>query len=103
MAIETTRRELGKQFSEGARLLWQEKAERGWTQGALMRAIGAKPGVVQRWLYGDTKPSWKWASKLEEAFGIPLKAWTLEPKVPFIAPAARDGDEGVEAPLAANN
>ena len=92
MGIEVTRLTLGPRFSEGARLLWLVLAERAWSQGEAARAIGAKAGVVPRWLYGDTRPSWDWASKLRDLFGIPLESWTLPPSIPFVAPAARFAD-----------
>ncbi len=94
MGIETTRTSLGKRFSEGARLLWVAKTERGWSQGEVRRAIGAKAGVVPRWLYGDTKPSWDWAVRLRDTLGIPLEAWTVPSTVVFIPPAAREDESG---------
>lgn len=89
MAIGSSRTELGDRFSEGARLLWCVLSDRGWSQGELTRAIGAKPGVVPRWLYGDTKPGWTWATKLRDMFGITFETWTVEPTLPFVPPAAR--------------
>ena len=90
MAIVATRTHLGSQFSEGARLLWVAMESRGWSQGQLTKAVAARPGVVPRWLYGDTKPSWDWAKKISGLFGIALEAWTLEPTAPFVPPAARE-------------
>lgn len=91
MGIATTRTHLGEHFSEGARLLWAEIEIRGWSQGQLAKAIDAKPGVVPRWLYGDTKPSWDWAARLRDVLGIPLEAWTLAASESFVPPAAREG------------
>jgi hypothetical protein len=88
MAIETTRIALGPRFNEGARLLWQVLLERQWSQGDMARAIGAKPGVVPRWLYGDTRPSWEWAARLLDVCGIPLAAQTSAPTIAFVLPAA---------------
>lgn len=98
MAIETTRLTLGKSFSEGARLLWKVMTDRQWSQGELARAIGAKPGVVPRWLYGDTKPSWDWAKKIHDLFGIAFESWTLAPEIEFVPPAARADDSGTSLP-----
>jgi DNA-binding XRE family transcriptional regulator len=96
MGIASTRTHLGEQFSEGARRLWAEMDRRGWSQGQIAKAIDAKPGVVPRWLYGDTKPSWDWAVKLRDTFGIALEAWTVPPSCAFIPPAARAADESGE-------
>lgn len=96
MSIEVSRTRMGTRFNEGARLLWQVMVERGWSQGELGRALDAKPGTLPRWLYGDTKPSWDWAVKLRDAFGIALEAWTLEPTAAFVPPAAREADQSGE-------
>jgi hypothetical protein len=95
MGIATTRTHLGEQFSEGARLLWLAMEERGWSQGQVAKAIEAKSGVVPRWLYGDTKPSWDWAVVLRDTFRIPLEAWTIAPTVEFVPPAAREVESGL--------
>lgn len=89
-AIASSRTELGPHFSEGARLLWNAKENQSLSHGGIARLIGATGGVVPRWLYGDTRPSWNWASKLFVTFGIPLVAWTEPPSRPFTLPAARE-------------
>ncbi len=93
MRISATRMHLGEHFSEGARLLWAVMEDRSWSQGQLTRAIEAKPGVVPRWLYGDTRPSWGWAERLRDAFAIPLEAWLTAPAATFLPPAARDSEQ----------
>lgn len=99
MSIATTRQLLGDHFSEGARLLWVALESRGWSQGQMAKAISAKGGVVPRWLYGDTKPSWTWAVTLRETFEIPLEAWTMQPTEPFVPPAARSEHAANDAAL----
>lgn len=98
MGIAATRTKLGDHFSEGARLLWLAMESRGWSQGQVAKAIEAKSGVVPRWLFGDTKPSWDWAVILRDTFEIPLEAWTLPPTQEFIPPAARELDSAPELP-----
>ncbi|WP_394825009.1 hypothetical protein [Pendulispora albinea] len=88
MPLVLSRRSLGARFSEGSRLLWAALDVYG-TQGALTKVLGAKPGMVSRWLYGDVKPGWYWAGRLDTVLGIPLRSWGKEPKKPFIPPAAR--------------
>lgn len=97
MAIATTRTELGESFSEGARLLWLAMQERGWSQGQLTKALEAKPGMVSRWLYGDTKPGWDWAEKIREVVGIAFDAWAMKPTASFVPPAARESGDATVA------
>ncbi len=69
------RRHLGENFSEGARRLWAVVDNREITQAGLTAALGARPGVVSRWLYGDRRPSIEWAAKIERLFRIPARLW----------------------------
>lgn len=94
MGIVSTRTELGPHFSEGARLLWVFMESRGMSQGALMRLLGTKAGVIPRWLYGVTRPGLDWAMKVRDALGIAPEEWTRDPTAPFVPPAARADESG---------
>jgi hypothetical protein len=89
MSLPYKRTELGPKFSEGARLLWLAMRENKWSQGELGKAIDAKPGVVNRWLYGDIRPGLAWAEELLAVVKIPLSAWNQRPVRAFVPPAAR--------------
>lgn len=88
-AITLSRTTLGPRFSEGARLLWDAMSRLSLSQWGLTRLLGTKPGVVSRWLYGDTRPGWDWANKILSACDVPLDAWTKPSSVRFVPPAAR--------------
>lgn len=62
--------------------------ERGWSIRELRAQIGAGPGVVDRWLYGDGRPRGEFSTKLDERFGIPAGRWYESPAQPFAPPVA---------------
>lgn len=83
-----TREELGGDFTEGARLLWQVMLGRGWSQARLAREIGASPSAVNRWLYGDQVPLFKWLLRIQQKFRISMAKWSEVPTESFRPPAA---------------
>jgi len=82
------RRTLGRQFSEGARLLWFELGKRGWDQSAAARELGTSSGTVNRWLYGERRPSAEWAARIESVLAIPARTFGEPPTQEFEPPAA---------------
>lgn len=82
-ALLYSRRELGKRFSEGARLLWVAMRREGLTQEALRKDMGRARGVVGHWLRGDRRPDGASRGKLFERFEIKPQAWEEDPKKPF--------------------
>lgn len=85
------RKHLGERFSEGARMLWRAIEKNGLPMRAVAEAVGPPtvPGDVCRWLYGDHRPTLRALMALEQAYRIPLSAWTVAPRRPFVPPAAR--------------
>lgn len=79
------RRHLGPKFSEGARLLWAVLGRLN-SQEAVRERIDCSQGLVNRWLYGDRLPGLSYVFKLEDAFGIPCRAWMLKPAKRFSLP-----------------
>lgn len=77
---------LGRNVTEGTRLLWAELARRGWSQEDLRRSVHVARGVVGRWLYGDRLPDLASATKLQRLLGIPIEAWSAGPTEPFSLP-----------------
>lgn len=94
-----SRRDLGDQFNEGARLLWLALRERDWSQWELCKHLTGRdgetlgPGIVCRWLYGDRRPSLRMAVELRDLLGIAIETWHAEPSEPFTPPALEDEDE----------
>lgn len=72
--------EFGDKYSEGSQLLAAELEKRDWSQGDLQRKLGVASGLIGRWLHGEKRPGAVWASKIEEAVGIPASAWGREPR-----------------------
>ena len=69
----------GDQYSEGARMFRLRLAELGMSQGQAAQKLGVLyPGHVNRWLQGLAMPGVKYAVAIEEAFGVPVVAWTQE-------------------------
>jgi Meiotically up-regulated gene 113 len=87
----TRRTNLGPNFNEGARLLWDALETKSWTHNELCRRVGATHGAHASWLYGDGRPRLVYALKLEELFAIPVKAWDLPPTEAFALVADRRG------------
>ena len=65
--------------SRGTLALEAALSKRGWTQGELMRQLGCKPGMVNRWLHGYRSPGRDWAAKIEALLGIKATAWGEAP------------------------
>jgi hypothetical protein len=84
----TYRRHLGPKFSEGSRLLWAVIESQG-SQEAVRRTLRTTRGVVSKWLYGDRggdDMELKFAVRVEDAFGIPVRAWLTKPTKRFKVP-----------------
>jgi transcriptional regulator with XRE-family HTH domain len=78
---------MGDHFNEGARQLWGAVESLGGQRQAAEK-IGADVTALNRWLYGDRKPSREFASKIADALGIPVNAWDLKAKRGFKLAAA---------------
>ena len=61
--------------SEGQRMLLAVTG----TLTAIANEIGAKHNMISAWRSGDKMPSAPARARMQEAFGIPVKAWTLRP------------------------
>ncbi len=83
-AIAIHRRKLGRHPNEGARLLWDKVRELGLSIAGLTKALGSEPGMANRWLWCDTRPSPAWADVLEDQLGIPHRAWRERPSVRIV-------------------
>jgi hypothetical protein len=91
------RKKLGPRFSEGARHLWLFLKEHQWPPEALALEIAKATGktynlsgLVNRWLYGDRKPSRLYANVLKKVAGILTDLWD-QPSTDekFVPPAAQ--------------
>ena len=83
MPVETHRRHVGGNWNEGARLLWDAMRERRLNQADVRKLLRGRDGelaegAVNRWLYGDRRPSLDLAVQLESALGVPVAAWGRE-------------------------
>lgn len=97
------RTRFGKDFSEGARLLWL--AISGMTQSDAKDRIGCSAGMLTHWLYGDRRPSAEWLARIEDAFDVPAGEWGRPPTEPFTLPAVEqaDADESGDHPAIAHS
>lgn len=93
-----SRTRLGKQFSEGARLLWGAIAP-GTISEAAGRLVCTK-GMVTHWLYGDSRPGATWAAKVQDIYGVPADTWGRDPTEAFTLPAVESNAQE-DASLAA--
>jgi transcriptional regulator with XRE-family HTH domain len=75
---------LGPSVTEGVVLLWKELRLRGWTQGKLARELGmSSNAMVNRWLHAMRRPSIRWAVRIEQVTGVPVRSWSEERTKPF--------------------
>ena len=81
-------RDLGPKFSEGARLLWLRSRNLGHSPETIRQVIGCTNGVVNRWLYGERGIELALAVRVEDAYGIPVRAWLMKPTKPFRLPCS---------------
>jgi hypothetical protein len=89
---------LGKHFSEGARILWKWLGSEPGRQNQLRTELGMRQGQLTPILYGDHRPKTEIAMRIRRVCGIDLALWILDPQEPFIPPAARvANDEGGKA------
>jgi plasmid maintenance system antidote protein VapI len=79
----------GELRSRGRQLLAKAIYDRALTQNGAETAIGSPKGAMSRWVNGVRKPGRQWASRLEEAFGVPMAAWDAEPDEPDVAATNR--------------
>jgi transcriptional regulator with XRE-family HTH domain len=81
MPVEPHRRRTGPNWNEGARLLWEVMRDRKLNQSDVRRLLKGptgkelSEGAVNRWLYGDRRPSRASTTQIEEALGVPASAW----------------------------
>ncbi|HEX4334630.1 MAG TPA: hypothetical protein VH062_01885 [Polyangiaceae bacterium] len=87
------RRNLGKHFSEGARLAWLELRARAWTLADLTKNSGQDGSAIHRVMYGDRKPPLAVVLPLQQLFGVPVAMWALPPAEPFTLPGAEDQEQ----------
>lgn len=86
MGIAPSRKHLGKDFTEGARLLWQHARP---SHRALAKKLGISTSFMHSLLFGDVLPGLTTLQACERVCGIPLSAWSEGPKKHFVPPAAR--------------
>jgi hypothetical protein len=84
-----SRSHLGPKFNEGARQLWLALQRVGWTQGRLQREVGACPGSVSHWLFGERVPGRAASMNIKRLFDIDPMVWDLPPAEPFTVPSER--------------
>lgn len=54
-----------------------------WSQNELARALNARSGDVNRWLWCVVRPGRDWCVAIERMLGIPVAAWTRPPTKPL--------------------
>ncbi len=65
---------MGRERSAAAQLRLT-LAELGWSQAALSEAIDVSKSVICRLISGDRTPTLTVAFRLEDAIGLPARAW----------------------------
>lgn len=108
------RKELGRFFSEAARLLWLEMLRREWSKADLGRALSEisaefnvsagldRTSLVSRWLYGLRRPNLAFVLLLERLFQISPALWNTKPIQPFAPPWAQTEDPTAATPEVAS-
>lgn len=86
--MRSFRRDTGRSFSEGARLLWLALSARGYDRKAVAQMVGVSAPVLHHWLYGTRRPSWPARMVLRRKLRIPLQTWDQPPTEEFVLPAA---------------
>lgn len=86
MAQRRIRVGLGREFSEGARLLWDRVTAGTVTAASLATTTGLDESAVHMHLYGDRRPRAD-AREHYATLGIPVAAWDKRPAKPFALPA----------------
>lgn len=89
------RKNVGKHFSEGARLCWTELRTRGLSVSDLARATGLPASQLHRALYGDCAAAVAVVVPLEAQLGVSVAKWTEAPSEAFVPPGAQDDEEPV--------
>jgi hypothetical protein len=75
--------------TDGLMRLQKMCKERGWGASALASDLNDRfprsdgraavdTSAVQRWLYGESRPSLLWVTRLRTAYGFPDEAWLTE-------------------------
>lgn len=84
------RQTLGKFFTEGCRLLWEEVlASDSKEVLGLQRQLGmSHPGQLHRIIYGDRKPGLPFMLLVKEKLGHEVEVWNMGPTKAFHLPAA---------------
>lgn len=70
---------------------------RGWDQTDLANALGSSNGVVNRWLYGERRPTAASMAKIYDVLKIKMVAWVQPPSEPFAPPGKERADAAAEA------
>lgn len=84
MPVEPHRRRLGAHWNRGALLLWQFMFKHGLRQSDIRDRLHGKSdkplsdGAVNRWLYGERRPSRPLTTQMERLFGIEPASWDDE-------------------------
>lgn len=63
------------------------------TQEQLAERLGVTQQAVSSWAQGRTVPSPKYMAEIEDALGIRMRDWTLDPDVAEADPPAATGTE----------
>lgn len=91
------KRELGKHFSEGSRLVWLWLEQNNVRQADLEREVRERASVsvghLNRVLYGERPCSLEIAVALRDITGTPVEAWTQPPAEEWTPRALREEDE----------
>ncbi len=81
------RKTTGKNFSEGARLIW-EALDCGWTVHSIAEGLKCERMAVHRYMYGDSRPSRQASLAIKALLNIDPALFDAEPTKPFAPPGA---------------
>ena len=68
--------------------MWGVMRKRKWTQTGVEHFLDCPGGMINRVLYGDTRPGTKWVFKIAEHFRIDPEDFGREPTEAFVLTAA---------------
>jgi transcriptional regulator with XRE-family HTH domain len=87
MGPRTHRTTVGEHYNEGARRLWKAIVRDGIRQADVAARLECDPGALNKWLFGQQRPSAKSRYKVQDEFGIEPRLWDEDPKGPCPIPS----------------
>lgn len=97
MAKHAYRKDLGLNFSQGARRLWEELDKRfDGNHASLAAALKVQASTVHRWLYGEQRPGVEMTMEIQQRYRIGARLWREPAEPGFVLPGNRNSEPAAE-------